>query len=49
MAQTGVPVRAWVVTGAGMIVNLCLGCQLFEAVNLHDRLEILDRFALLFV
>lgn len=25
MAQTGVPARAWVVTGAGMTVNLCLG------------------------
>jgi OFA family oxalate/formate antiporter-like MFS transporter len=25
MSQTGVPPRAWVVTGAGMIVNLCLG------------------------
>src|SRR4051812_28723942 len=25
MAQSGVPLRAWVVTGAGMTVNLCLG------------------------
>ena len=25
MAQSGVPARAWVVTGAGMTVNLCLG------------------------
>lgn len=25
MSQSGVPPRAWVVTGAGMIVNLCLG------------------------